>query len=184
MQAHNISSVVVVPSARLVDIVPACGVHTCNSCICAWRAPNTVWCSSANCWRASSVVMSLTVSPMSCRSLSVRVIRSKEVFEAFDFFCGPTCSLGRCHFNIVDVFYGFVPPSSGSVSCLGEGNFWPSRSFSTAFYRSFVSFAASCASYALAAAALCFLFSANCTIRSLALSFFFCGLLCFHCGVG
>ena len=66
---------------------------------------------------------SLTISLMSCRSPSMRVIGSKEVLEAFDFFRGLTCSLGRCHFSCVDVVCGSVPPSSFFVSCSGEGNF-------------------------------------------------------------
>lgn len=130
-RARKISSVAVMPSVRLVDTVLACGVRTCNSCICAWRAPNTVWCSFTNYWRAS-MVMSLTVSPMSCRSPSVRVVGLKEVLEAFDFFYVPTCTLGRCRFNCVDVVCGSTPPSSGSISCSGEGDFWPQCSFSAA----------------------------------------------------
>lgn len=69
------------------------------------------------------MVTSHTISPISCRSPSVRVIGSKEVLEAFDFFHDPTYSLTHCHFSCVDVVYGSAPLSSVSGSCSGEGDF-------------------------------------------------------------
>ena len=117
---------------------------------------------------------SLTISQMSCRSPSVRVIRSKEVFEAFDFFCGPTCSIKCYHFSCVDAVCGSAPPSSWSVSYSGEGDFWPSCSFFAAFCCSSAAFATSCASCTLAAAPSFLLFSANCAIYSYASFFFLC----------
>ena len=38
--ARNISSAAEVLTTRLVDTVPAYGVHTCNSYICVRRPPN------------------------------------------------------------------------------------------------------------------------------------------------
>lgn len=70
---------------------PACGVRTYNSCSSVQRAPNTNSCFSSNCWRAF-VVTSLTISLISCRSPSVNVFGSKDVFEALVFFRDTTFS--------------------------------------------------------------------------------------------
>lgn len=75
---------------------------------------------------------SCIVSPISWRSPCMRVIRLKEVLEAFDFFCGPTCSLGCWWFNYVDAVGGSVPPSSVLGSSSGDDDLWPSCSFSVA----------------------------------------------------
>lgn len=173
IQARSISSAADVPTARLVDTVLACGVRTCNCCICVQRTPNTIWCCSSNCWRASAVT-SLTVSPISYRSPSVRVVRSNEVFQAFVFFHGPTYSLGREHFSWVVVVYGSMPPSSVSISNSIEGNFYPSRSSSTTFCYSFANFTASRATWALAAASSFLLFSVSYAIHTFTSSFFRC----------
>jgi len=87
----NISVVAEVSIARLVDTALACGVRASNSCNFVWRAPITNYCCSSNCWRAS-VVTSLTISPISYRFPSVRVIGSKDVFEALVFFHDATFS--------------------------------------------------------------------------------------------
>lgn len=97
----NISSAVEVPIARLVDTVPACGVQTCNSYNSIQRAPITNYYCSLNCWRPF-VVTSLTVSPMSCKSTSVRVIGSKDVFEALFFFRDAAFSCGHGCLSWVD----------------------------------------------------------------------------------
>jgi len=104
-------------------------------------------------------VMSLTVSPISCRSPSVRVIGSKKVFEAFVFFHGPTYSLGRRRFSWVDVVCRSMPPCSVSISSLGEGDFCPSRSSYDVFYCSSTNFAALRATWALAVASSFLFFS-------------------------
>lgn len=102
-----------------------------------------------------------TISPISWRSPSVRMIGSREVLEAFDFFHGPTYSLWCWHFNCVDATSRSTPPSSVSSSSSGEGDLWPSHSFS--------------ASYCCSATATSFLlFSANYTICSFTSSSFFC----------
>ncbi len=163
----------VVPTARLVDTVPASGVHTYNSYIGVWRAPNTIWCCSSNYWRAS-VDTSLIISPIWWRSPSVRVIRSNEVFEAFDSFHNPTCSLRHRHFSWVDIICRSMPPCSVSVFGSSKGDFCPSRSSFVVFYFSFANFIASCATWALATASSFLCFSANCAIHSFASSFFRC----------
>lgn len=124
---------------------------------------------------------SCTISSMSCKSPSVRVIGSKEVLEAFDFFRGPTCSLRDWHFNCVDGVYGSMPPSSTSDSSSGEGDVWSSRSFSlkcfysvAAFCCFVVAFTASYTSCDFAAAASFLLFYDNCTTHSFSSSFFLC----------
>ena len=169
--AHSISSVIDVPTARLVDTVPAYGVCTCNSCICARRALNTIWCSYSNYWRVS-MVMSLIVLPMLCRSPLVMVIRLKEVFEAFDFFHNRNCSLGCEHFSWVDTVCGFAPPCFIFVSSLSEGDFYPLCSSFVAFFCSFANFASSCVAWALAIAASFLRFSTNCAICIFTSSFF------------
>lgn len=63
------------------------------------------------------------VSPISCRSPSMRVLRLKEVLEAFNFFRSPTCSLGHFRFSCANVVYGSTPPSSVSASFSSEGDF-------------------------------------------------------------
>ena len=70
---HNICSTAEDPIARWVERVPTWGGCTYNSCSYTMRAPNTIWCSYINCWRASSVT-SRTVSPMSWRSPSIKVM--------------------------------------------------------------------------------------------------------------
>lgn len=119
------------------------------------------------------MVTSLTISPISCRSPSLRVIGSNEVFEAFNFFHNLTCSLGCRHFNWVDVVYGSMPPCSMLVSGSSEGNFYPSCSSSTAFCYSSAKFTVSHAAWDLAVIALFQHFYANCTICSFT-SFIFC----------
>lgn len=119
-----------------------------------------------------------TISPISYRSPSVRVIGSKEVLDAFDFFHDPTCSLGHWCFNCVDTVSWSVPPSSISISiscpCSCEGDFWPSRSFFAAFCATTAAFVASCTSYTFVVAASFLLFSTNYATHSFASSFFFC----------
>lgn len=106
--AHNISSATEVPTLRLLDNVPAYGVHTCNSCICVQRSPNINWCRYSNCWRESKVT-SPTISLISCKSPSVMVIGSKYVFEDIVFFRILTFSRGCRCLSWVDIVYGFVP---------------------------------------------------------------------------
>lgn len=169
--SRNISSAVDVPTARLVDIVLTYGVHTYNSYICAQSDPNAIWCSSMNSKRVSAMT-SLTVSLMSCRSSSVRVIESKEVFEYFNLFCGPIFSLRCCHFNYVDIFYGSPQPSSVFISYSDEGDFSPPRSSSVAFYYSSAAFTVYRVALALATTTSFQCFSANCDICYFSSSFF------------
>lgn len=81
---------------------------------------------------------SCMVSPMSCRSPSVRVIRLTNSLDIFTFLCSPIHSLEHWRFSNVDVVSGSALPSSSSVSisfyypC--EGNFFPLRTFSSASY--------------------------------------------------
>lgn len=104
----------------------------------------------------------------------MRVISSKQVFEAFKFFRGPTYSLGGYHFSYVDIFCGSAPPSSVSISYSGEGDFFPSHSSSAIFCYSSTTFTASHTSWDLAAAALFLHFSNNYAICSFSSSIFLC----------
>ena len=115
-----------------------------------------------------------TISPMSWRSPSVRVIGSKKVLGAFDLFYSPTYSLRHYRFSYVDVVCRSMPPSSRSISCVCEDDFAPSRSFSIALYCFYTAFATSRTSYTLAAATSFLLFSANCAICSFTSFFFLC----------
>lgn len=126
--ARSISTAYEVLIARLVDTVPACDVRVCNSCRLEWMANNSsFYCCSNYC--SASAVTSHTVSLMSCKSPSVRVIGSNDVLVALDFFLDPpfSCSLGRLIRE--NVSYGFVPCffvcSSISSSVLGECNLVP-----------------------------------------------------------
>lgn len=120
------------------------------------------------------MVTSLTVSPISWTSPSMRVIRSYEVFEAFEFFRDPTCSLGYEHFNLVHTACGFAPPCSILVSSSGKGDFYPSRSSSTIFCYSSANFVMSCAAWALATASSFLCFSANYATHNFTSYFFWC----------
>lgn len=80
--ARNISTTSEVLIERLVDTMLACDVWVCNSCKPIQIAPKIICCCCSNCYR-SSVVTSRTVSPMSCKSSSVRVIGSNDVLLAF-----------------------------------------------------------------------------------------------------
>ena len=167
----NISSAAEVPILRRVDTKPACGVRTCNSYNSIRRAPNTSYYYYSNSWRAS-VMTSLTISPISCKFPSVRVIRSKYVFDAFVFFHGTVCS--RCYgcLSWVDVICGSMPPCSVSVSCSGEGDFFPSCSYPVLCCSA--NFAVSHVAWALAVASSFLRFSTSCAIRSFVSSFFCC----------
>lgn len=77
--ACNICSIAEDPTMRLVERVPTWGGHTCNSYSYSLRAPNTVWFSCIKSWRASFMTLH-TISLMSCRSPSVKVIGSMANF--------------------------------------------------------------------------------------------------------
>ena len=136
-------------------------------------------------WRAS-LVTSRTVSLMSCRSTSVRVIRSIDNFNSLSFLRDPA-RFARCwHFNYVDVIFGSAPPSAVSASfssypCV----VWPLPTFkaascataaAVAFSYSAAFYAASYAVHTSAVAASFLCFSANCAMCNLALSFFLCSV--------
>ena len=115
IRTRNICSIVMDPTVRLVERVPTWGEHTCKSCNCALRAPNTIWFSCIKSWRAS-LVTSCNILLMSCRSPSVRVIGSMDNFEALTLFRNPTCSTGCWHFIYVDAVHGFASPSISTSS--------------------------------------------------------------------
>lgn len=122
---HNISAAFEMPIESLVDTVPACDAQVYNSYKLFWIAPNTSFSYYSNCCRASEVT-SRTMSPMSCKSPSVRVIGFSDVLVAFDFFLDPlfSCSLG--HLMWTDVSCGSTPCCfvclSISSSISGEGD--------------------------------------------------------------
>jgi len=117
---------------------------------------------------------SLTISLMSYRPPSLRVIGSNEIFEAFVLFCAPTYSRGHIIFSWVDVVCRSVPPCSVSISGSGKGDFYPSCSSSTVFYCSSANFTASHVAWALAVASSFLCFSASYAIRSFISSFVHC----------
>ena len=92
--ARNICSATIVLTTRLVERVPAWGVHTCNSYSYALGDPNTIWFSCTKFWRASEVT-SWNLLLMSWRTPVVRVIRSIDNFDALTFLRGPVY-LVRC----------------------------------------------------------------------------------------
>lgn len=71
--------------AKMVDIVLACEVWVYNSYNLVWMAPRMIYCCCSNCSRVS-IVTSLNVSLISCKSPSINVIGSREVLVALDFF--------------------------------------------------------------------------------------------------
>lgn len=121
------------------------------------------------------MVTSLTLSLISCKSPSVRVIGLKDVFDAFFFFHGTTCSHGHGCLSLVDVIYGSVSPCSVSIfaSVLGKGDFFPSHSSPLVFFCS-ASFTASRAAWALAFACSFLHFSTSYAIESFVSSFLCC----------
>ena len=116
---------------------------------------------------------SLTILSISCKSPSVKVIRSNNVFDAFVFFRGIICSCGRRHLSWVNVIYGSVPRCYVSVSGLGEGDLCPSCSSSLVFCCS-SNFTVSRATWTLVIASSFLRFSASYTIRSFVSSFLHC----------
>lgn len=170
---RNISTIANVLIATLVDTVPIYGVRACNSCNSVWRAANTNYYYHLN-FLTASMVTSLTVSPISCKSPSVRVIGFKDVFEALVFFHDTTFSCGRWCLSWVDVVCRSTPPcsigSSVSASAPGKGEFFPSRSSPHVSYCS-ANFAVSRTAWVLASASAFLHFSARCAILSFFSSF-------------
>lgn len=122
-----------------------------------------------------------TISPMSCKSPSVRVIRSIDNFDALAFFRGPIRSVRCWRFNSVDVFCCSALPSSSFASYPREGDFWPSCTFIATSYHATAAAtfccsdticAASHASYASTITTSFLFFSAKCAMHSLTSSFF------------
>ena len=127
--------------------------------------------------------MSCTVSPMSCRSPSVRVIGSMNNFEAFAFFHNPIRFAGCWRFSYMEAVHWSAAPSSISASfaaCPCEGVVWPLPTFTTtscagaAFSHLVAFYVTSHATYTSATIVYLLRFLANCVMRSLASSFFFC----------
>ena len=112
--ACSISATYEVLIARLVDNVLACDTWVCSSCRPIWMAPNISCCCYSNCCRAS-MVTSRTLSPISCKIPSVRVIGSNDVLVAFDFFLDPTFSYSLRFLMWADVAYEFTPSFSPSA---------------------------------------------------------------------
>lgn len=185
--ACNICSVAEVPAVTCVDRVPPWGGCTCNSCIYTLRAPNTIWCSCMNSL-STSLVTSRTVSLMSWRSPSVKVIGSMASFKALNFFLGPDLFAMRDHFNFVDVALRSTLPYVVfiSFSSYPEDVAWTLSAYvvaaSTAcvvaaafvvFFYSANFCAALCPTLTSATTFSFHLFSANWVTHSLALSIFF-----------
>lgn len=172
---RSISVASEVSIARLVDTMLACDARICSSCRLVWMAPNSCYCCCSNYCR-TSVVTSHTVSPMSFKSPSVRVIGSSDTLLALDFFRDPTFSSYLRHLMWYDAIYGSTPCysifSSIFSSVSGEGNLTPllePRSVLPVCFSAY--WVASRSTWALSMTSF-FLFLFSCVILSLVSSFF------------
>ena len=124
----SISTTTEVSIAKLVDIVLASNSRVYNSYNLVWMAPRMICYYCSNVCRAS-MVTSRTVSPISCKSPSMRVIGSNNVLVTLDFFLDPPFSYSQGCLMQVDVTYGFALCcsicSSISSSVSGKGDLTP-----------------------------------------------------------
>lgn len=89
--------------ARLVDTLLAYDVQVYNSYNPIWIASRMTYYCCSNFCRAFAV-RSLTVSLISCKSPSVNVVGTSDVFVGFDFFLDPPFSSSLGHLMKVDIF--------------------------------------------------------------------------------
>lgn len=109
----NIPAASKVPGAKLFDVMLVCiydsWISNSHRPIC--MVPNACCCCCLN-FCSSSTVASHTLSPMSFKSPYVRVIGSRDVLLALEFFCGPTFSGSLVSLTWNRVASGSAPPLS------------------------------------------------------------------------